>query len=94
MRRHALTALAPLGFCLFIDAASADTVTARHPENVFTRMYADLPSYAGQTSYARTAPQQMGAQTGMLDAGDNLTDPIQSILNPAVFSTHNPDTPT
>jgi hypothetical protein len=99
MRRHLVAALAPLGFCLFIDAASADTVNARHPsrarhpENVFTRMYPDLPSFAGQTNDARASVQQMAARSGLFDAEDNLSDPVQSILNPAVFSPNNPDNP-
>jgi len=37
--------------------------------------------------------QRMGAAGDLFDAGDNLTDPIQSILNPAVFSPNNPDNP-
>ncbi|MDB5746279.1 MAG: Myeloperoxidase, thyroid peroxidase, cyclooxygenase catalytic domain [Massilia sp.] len=99
MNRYVLSALAPLGLCLVVDAAQADTVTARHPsraphpDNVFTRMYPDLPTFAGQTSQARTAVQQLGALGGIFDARDNLSDPIGSILNPAVFSPNNPDNP-
>jgi hypothetical protein len=56
-------------------------------------MYPDLPSFAPQTGTARAAMQRMGARGDLIDAGDNLTDPIQSILNPAVFSPNNPDNP-
>ncbi|MFC5479087.1 peroxidase family protein [Massilia suwonensis] len=99
MRKHLISALAPLGLCLVVNSTEADTVTARqparapHPDNVFTRMYPDLPSFAPQTAAARTAMQRMGARNDLIDAGDNLTNPIQSILNPAVFSPHNPDNP-
>ena len=99
MNKHALSIFAPLGLCLAIDAAAADTVEARyprfarHPDNVFTRMFPDLPGFAQQTGNARQAVQQMGRRHGILDADDNLTDPVQSIVNPAVFSPHNPDNP-
>jgi hypothetical protein len=99
MYKHVLTVLAPLGLCLAVDGASADTVVAhhpsraKHPDNVFTRMYPDLAPFAAQTDNARTAVQQMGVRGGMIDADDDLSDPIQSILNPAVFSPHNPDNP-
>lgn len=99
MKRHVLAALAPLGLCLAIDGAFADTVTARHPararhpDNVFTRMYPALPPFASQSANARAAVQRMGARGELFDAQDKLSDPIQSILNPAVFSPHNPDNP-
>jgi hypothetical protein len=99
MRKHILSALAPLGVCLVAASAQADTVTARHParaphpDNVFTRMYPDLPSFAPQTGTARAAMQRMGARNDLIDAGDKLTDPVQSILNPSVFSPNNPDNP-
>ncbi|THC46356.1 peroxidase [Massilia sp. Mn16-1_5] len=99
MRKHVLSALAPLGLCLVVNSTEADTVTARqparapHPDNVFTRMYPALPSFAPQTAAARAAMQRMGARNDLIDAGDNLTDPIQSILNPSVFSPNNPDNP-
>ena len=99
MRKHVRSALAPLGLCLVVNSTVADTVTARqpsraaHPDNVFTRMYPDLHSFAPQTATARAAMQRMGAKGELFDAEDNLTDPVQSILNPAVFSPHNPDNP-
>ena len=61
MRKHVISALAPLGLCLAVNSTLADTVTARqpsraaHPDNVFTRMYPDLPSFAPQTATARAA---------------------------------------
>jgi len=91
--------ISSLCLCLAVEGATADTVVAPrparavHPDNVFTRMYPDLPSFAPQTADARRAVQQMAARGGMIDANDNLSDPIQSILNPAVFSPNNPDNP-
>ena len=35
----------------------------------------------------------LGEKGGLIDALDNLTDPIQSILNPKEFSPNNPDNP-
>lgn len=99
MKKHVLSILAPLGLCLVVDAATADTVEARyprfarHPDNVFTRMFPDLPTFAQQTDGARQAVQQLARRHGILDADDNLSDPLQSIINPAVFSPHNPDNP-
>ena len=99
MKKHVLSILAPFGLWLLADTASADTVEARyprfarHPDNVFTRMFPDLPTFADQTDNARKAIQQMAGRHGMLDADDNLSDPLQSIINPAVFSPHNPDNP-
>ncbi len=75
----------------------ADTVDARFPRdardraNVFTRMFPELPPFAAQTDAARNAARLIGAKGGLLDAQDNLSDPIQSILNQPVFSPNNFD---
>ncbi|TKB60688.1 MAG: hypothetical protein E8D49_06290 [Nitrospira sp.] len=63
------------------------------PDNSFTRMFPDLPPYAPPTDEARTQAKKLGEKGGVIDAVDNLTDPIQSIINPGVFSPHNPDNP-
>ncbi|MDZ4855709.1 MAG: hypothetical protein SGJ26_12770 [Nitrospirota bacterium] len=62
-------------------------------ENSFTRMFPELPPYAPPTDEAGTQAKKLGEKGGVIDALDNLTDPIQSITNPAVFSPHNPDNP-
>ncbi len=59
----------------------------------FTRMFPDLPPFAPPTDESREQAKQLGRQGGPIDALDLLSDPIQSILNPAVFSPHNPDNP-
>ncbi len=77
----------------------ADTVDARfprqqrHADNMFTRMFPELPAFAPQTDRVRNAARLLGAKDGPLDALDNLTDPVQSVVNPGVFSPNNPDNP-
>ncbi|TFV99463.1 peroxidase [Oxalobacteraceae bacterium OM1] len=91
--------LAAAGLSMMLDGASAQTVQAPSPQapvapgNVFTRMFPDLPAFAEQSDGVRDLMRRFAAQHGMLDADDNLSDPIQSILKPAVFSPHNPDNP-
>lgn len=63
------------------------------PGNVFIRMFADLPAFSEQTDSARSTVKQLGARDGILNAQDNLSDPVQSITNPAQFSPNNPDNP-
>lgn len=67
--------------------------TPRHPDDSFSRMFPGLPPYAPATPEAREQAQKVGVKGGVIDAGDNLTDPIQSITNPGVFSPNNPDNP-
>lgn len=79
--------------------AATQTVVAPFPEtpsqegNTFTRMFPDLPAFAEQSDRVRGLMRSLAAQHGILDAEDKLTDPIQSILNPAVFSPQNRDNP-
>jgi hypothetical protein len=99
VKKHPLSFLLPLGLCLVADVAAADTVVAhhpqraQHPDNVFTRMFPDLLPFAEQTDGARKAVQLLGAKGGLLDAHDDLSDPLQSITNPKVFSPNNEDNP-
>jgi hypothetical protein len=78
------------------NVVATDTVTAAHPararypDNVFTRMFPDLPPFARQTDDARRAVQQLGALGGLFDAHDQLTDPVASILNPGAINRDNP----
>jgi hypothetical protein len=54
-------------------------------------MFPGLPPFAPPTDRFRDLAKRLGEKGGLLDAKDVLTDPIQSILNPAVFSPNNPD---
>ena len=59
----------------------------------FTRMFPELPPFAPASEESRERAKQLGEKGGPIDALDDLTDPIQSILNPDVFSPQNPDNP-
>lgn len=63
------------------------------PDDSFTRMFPELPPFAPPTDAAREQAKKLGEKGGLIDALDNLTDPIQSITNPGVFSPNNPDNP-
>jgi hypothetical protein len=95
MKKLALI-LTALSGTLALQNLSADTVTAthpahaRHPDNVFTRMFPDLPPFAQQTDDARKAVQSLGALGGLLDAQDQLSDPVASIANPGPVNLDNP----
>ena len=64
------------------------------PDNSFTRMFPELPPYAPPTDAAREQAKKLGEKGGVIDALDILTDPVQSITNPGVFSPNNPDNPS
>ena len=82
-----------------VGVSFADTVDAKFPkspkdkDHVFTRMFKNLPAFALSTDENRLAVQIMGAKGGLLDAKDNLSNPIQSIINQPIFSPNNPDNP-
>lgn len=85
---------------LLAGYALADTVSAvfptkpRYVDNVFTRMFPLLPPFAPQTELVRQAVGKMGAADGIMDARDNLSDPVLSITNPAIYSPLNVDNPS
>jgi hypothetical protein len=56
-------------------------------------MFPQLQPFAPPTDAEREQAKQLGEAGGLMDALDNLTDPIQSITNPGVFSPNNPDNP-
>jgi hypothetical protein len=99
MKKLIFSFVSVLVLSLFANLGRAQTVetpsleTPALPGNVFIRMFPSLPSFAAKTDSARTVVQQLGAKDGMLNAQDNLTDPVQSIVNPAVFSPNNHDNP-
>ena len=63
------------------------------PDNSFTRMFPELPPFAPPTDAAREQARKLGEKGGLIDALDNLTDPIRSITEPLLFSPNNPDNP-
>lgn len=62
-------------------------------QSSFTRMFPELPPFAEANDAVREQAKRLGELGGIFDAKDNLTDPIQSVINPAVFSPNNPDNP-
>ena len=62
-------------------------------DNTFTRMFPELPPFAPPTDEARTQAKKLGEKGGVIDALDNLSDPVKSITEPNIFSPNNPDNP-
>jgi hypothetical protein len=59
----------------------------------FGRLFPTLPPFAADTKPIRDALAQLGAQGGPMDAGDDLSDPVTLITDPAK-SVNNPNNPT
>jgi len=74
---------------LSVSASAQERTSTR--ENTFTRMFPGLNPFAPATDEMREQAKRLGAKDGVIDALDLHTDPIQSILNPAVHSPNNPD---
>jgi hypothetical protein len=58
----------------------------------FGRLFPALPPFAADTPLIREALAELGAKGGPMDAGDDLSDPITLITDPAK-SAGNPDNP-
>lgn len=81
----------------YADADNLHALGRTHPgsaQTSFTRMFPELPPFAEATDRMRETAKDLGQVGGAIDAQDNLTDPVQSVINPAVFSPNNPDNPT
>ena len=59
----------------------------------FGRLFPSLPPFAADTKLIRDALAELGAPGGPMDPGDDLSDPITLITDPAK-SVNNPDNPT
>ena len=64
----------------------------RFPDDVFSRMFPGLPPFAPQTDEVREQAKKLGVKEGVLDAKDNLNDPILLITDPNL-SQNNPNNP-
>jgi hypothetical protein len=64
-----------------------------YDEGRFGRLFPTLPPFAADTPSIRDALAELGAPGGPMDAGDDLSDPVTLITDPAK-SAHNPDNPT
>ena len=61
-------------------------------EMSFTRMFPELPPFAPPTDAAREQAKKLGEKDGLIDAKDDLSDPVLSITDPA-RRVNNPDNP-
>ena len=80
----------------FAEPDNLHALGRTHPgsaQTSFTRMFPELPPFAEATDRMRDKVKELGRAGGLLDAQDNLSDPIQSVVNPGVFSPQNPDNP-
>ncbi len=67
--------------------------SAFYNQGRFGRLFPALPPFASDTRLIRDALAELGAPGGPMDAGDDLSDPITLITDPAK-SVNNPDNPT
>lgn len=88
------TFLAVTAVSSMAQTVEVPNVRPTRPDDSFTRLFPGLPPFASPTDDLREQVKKFGQKGGLLDAHDLLTDPIQSILNPGVFSPLNPDNPT
>ena len=58
----------------------------------FGRLFPELPTFAANTKLMRDALTELGAKNGPMDAGDDLSDPVPLITDPAK-SINNLDNP-
>ncbi len=72
---------------------SATPQSSFYSQGRFGRLFASLPPFAPDTQLMRDALAELGAVGGPMDAGDDLSNPITLITDPAK-SVHNPDNPT
>ena len=75
------------------DAGLTTPQSTFYDEGRFGRMFPSLPPFSADTPSIRAALREVGKAGGMMDAGDNLADPIALIGNPAL-NTGNPNNPT
>lgn len=63
-----------------------------YDEGRFGRLFPTLPAFAADTPLIRDALLELGAKGGPMDAGDDLSDPIALIVDPAL-NVNNPNNP-
>ena len=64
-----------------------------YDEGRFGRLFPTLPPFAADTPSVRAALMEIGATGGIMDAADDVSDPVTLITDPAK-SAHNPNNPT
>ncbi|MEO7234136.1 MAG: heme peroxidase family protein [Lapillicoccus sp.] len=76
--------------------ADNDVTTPRstyYEQGRFGRMFPTLPPFSADTPSVRQALLEVGGPGGIMDAQDDLSDPVTLITDPAK-SAHNPNNPT
>jgi hypothetical protein len=76
--------------------ADAGHLTPRsrfYDQGRFGRLFPTLPPFAGDTPTIRTVLSELGAPGGPMDPGDDLSDPVTLVTDPAK-SVNNPNNPT
>ncbi|MDQ6637645.1 MAG: peroxidase [Candidatus Dormibacteraeota bacterium] len=76
-----------------VDAGHLTPRSTFYDQGRFGRLFPTLPPFAADTPLIRAALTELGAPGGAMDAGDDLSDPITLITDPAK-SLHNPNNPT
>jgi len=75
------------------DLGESTPQSVFYDQGRFGRLFPTLPTFAADTKLIRDALSELGAKGGPMDAGDDLSDPIALITDPAK-SVGNPDNPT
>jgi hypothetical protein len=75
------------------DQAQLTPRSTFYNQGKFGRLFPTLPPFAADNPTIRDALTELGSPGGPMDAGDDLSDPITLITDPAK-SANNPDNPT
>jgi hypothetical protein len=75
------------------DAGLITPQSTFYDEGRFGRLFPSLPPFSADTPSIRAALREVGKPGGLMDAGDDLTDPLALITDP-VLSSANPNNPT
>jgi hypothetical protein len=75
------------------DAGLTTPQSTFYDEGRFGRMFPSLPPFSADTPSIRAALREVGKPGGIMDAGDDLTNPLALIVDPAL-NTANPNNPT
>jgi|SRR5215211_3604953 len=75
------------------DLGESTPQSVFYDQGRFGRLFPTLPAFAADTQLIRDALLELGAKSGPMDPGDDLSDPISLITDPAK-SVNNPDNPS
>jgi hypothetical protein len=71
------------------DAGQPTPHSTFYDQGRFGRLFPTLPPFAADTPSMRAALAELGAAGGLMDAEDNVADPIALITNPALSAKNN-----